>query len=134
MRQIFTLLVLFLVLMTVNAGAAPVRKLKMFTPETKKYVVVSVLDYQGLTLSESCLKNGKMNCDAWKAAQTKLDVAKTPNVGVIGNPAARYCLSHKALNRILLDAKKAEYDYCVFPDGSVIDSWTLYNKHFSKKQ
>lgn len=106
----------------------------MYSSETKKYLNVTVMDYQGFTISQSCLKEGKMSCEAWKAAQKKVEPVATPGVGVIGNPAARYCQAQKSLNRILLDSKEREFDYCEFTDGSVIDAWSLYNKHFSSKQ
>lgn len=106
----------------------------MYSTDKKKYELVKVMDHQGVILSENCQKKGKMDCVAWKAVQNKVALQETPGVGVIGNPAARYCLSQKSVNRILLDEKGKEYDFCVFPDGSLVDAWSLFNKHFESKK
>ncbi|AFX99790.1 hypothetical protein Bdt_0078 [Bdellovibrio bacteriovorus str. Tiberius] len=129
--MLISALVLFFSSATV---ASAIKKLKLFNEDKKKYEVVTVIEYQGLTLSSTCQKNGKMNCDAWKAVQKKVARQETANVGVVGNPAARYCLAQNSLNRILKDQQGREYDYCVFPDGSAIDSWSLFNKHFAEKK
>lgn len=113
------------------AGAADLG-LKYYDSSTKKYRPAEVFEKEGVTLSKSCLKSGKMKCQAWDAVLNRRTPTPTPGVGVIGNPAARYCHDHNANNRIVLDAKKNEYDYCVFSDGSMIDSWSLYYKHFKK--
>ncbi|WP_347358785.1 DUF333 domain-containing protein [Bdellovibrio sp.] len=135
MRQLLSLLFLCAILFSLATHAAPkAQKLKLYSHTKKKYEVIAVISHQGLTLSANCQKNGKMNCDAWKAAQKKMAREETPDVGVIGNPAARYCLTQNALNRILKDEQGREYDYCVFPDGSAIDSWSLFNKHFTEKK
>ncbi|KYG60755.1 hypothetical protein AZI85_12250 [Bdellovibrio bacteriovorus] len=101
--------------------------LKLFSPKTNKYEIIKIVTKDGFKISSNCLKSGKLDCLAWKAAKGSL---KTPQVGpLIGNPAAKYCSVFDANNRILKDEKAREYDYCVFPDGSMIDAWTLYNGH-----
>lgn len=105
---------------------------KLFDAAKKSYRTVTMIERDGVTISKGCLKSGKMKCQAWAAVSKKIARAATPGVGVVGNPAARYCFDHNANNRILLDSKKREYDYCVFGDGSMIDSWSLFYKHFGK--
>lgn len=117
-----------------DSAAAASQKYQMFLTATKKYTTVTVINYQGLPVSESCLKKGKISCYAWSAAQGNKVLPQAPGVGVAGNPAARYCQAHNALSRILLDANKREYDFCVFEDGSVIDAWSLYYKHYGEKK
>lgn len=106
--------------------------LKYYDSSTKVYKPIQVIEKDGVTISKDCLKSGKMKCQAWDAVLNKKALTPTPGVGVVGNPAARYCHDYNANNLIVLDAKKNEYDYCVFSDGSMIDSWSLYYKHFRK--
>ncbi|MEK2643743.1 DUF333 domain-containing protein [Bdellovibrio sp. BCCA] len=102
-------------------------KLEMYSSEKKKYETVSVIDLQEFKISKNCIKSGKPSCQAWDATSKK---SKTDLTGpALGNPAARYCLEMGANNRILMDEKKREFDYCIFADGSMIDAWSLYNKH-----
>nr|BFD57967.1 hypothetical protein CKG001_00740 [Bdellovibrio sp. CKG001] len=106
--------------------------LRYYDSIKKTYKPLQVIEKDGVTISKSCLKSGKMKCQAWDAVLNKKALTPTPGVGVVGNPAARYCHDYNANNLIVLDAKKNEYDYCVFSDGSMIDSWSLYYKHFKK--
>lgn len=102
-------------------------ELQLYSASTQKYESVTVVDYQGVKISKSCLKDGKPKCQAWNAVGR--GVASIGGGPLLGNPAAKYCGSHKAQNKILKDKMTKEYDYCVFPDGSMIDAWSLYNKH-----
>ncbi|UXR65666.1 DUF333 domain-containing protein [Bdellovibrio bacteriovorus] len=115
----------------VSAWATDVT-LKSYDSTKKVYISVPIIERDGVKISKNCLKSGKMQCEAWAAVGKKLTLTPTPGVGFVGNPAARYCHEHKAANHILRDEKQREFDYCVFADGSMIDSWTLFNKHFKK--
>lgn len=114
------------------ASADSAMTLKVYNDKKKSYEVVSTVEFADVRISKSCKKSGKMNCQAWSAVESRRPLTGPAGVGVVGNPAARYCLDHKASNRILLDEKKREYDYCVFADGSMVDAWSLYNKHYGK--
>lgn len=103
-------------------------ELQLFSKEKNKYETVALVDYQGVKISKSCLKSSQMQCQAWGAVLKKVEKQAPPS-RVAGNPAARYCLANNANNRILVDSQKHEFDYCVFSDGSMIDAWTLFNKH-----
>lgn len=107
--------------------------LDLYNSDKKSYQRIAITEVEGVKISKNCLKSGKMHCAAWKAVGQKAALTPTPGVGTVGNPAARYCHAHNANNRILLDAKKREYDYCVFSDGSMVDAWSLYNKHFQDR-
>ncbi|MDG0817302.1 DUF333 domain-containing protein [Bdellovibrio svalbardensis] len=126
------LLIYFSVFLGSISSFAATTELRMFSADKKKYDTVRVTEYQGVKISESCVKAGKANCQAWTAVQNKIPQTPPPTA-VLGNPAAHYCLDQKANNRILIDEKKREFDFCVFADGSVIDSWSLFNKHFGGK-
>lgn len=106
--------------------------LKYYDSRAKAYKSLAVIEKDGVTISQACFKSGKLRCQAWDAVLNKKALTRTPGVGVVGNPAARYCHDHNANNRIVLDRKKNEYDYCLFSDGSMIDSWSLYYKHYKK--
>ncbi|GEM_PF-655587 len=94
-----------------------------------KMVRVTTQNVGGVEVSKGCLnKKGKQPaCDAYKALSKKAS-PKSANVPLAGHPAAFYCGSAGGLNRILKDSKNNEYDFCEFKDGSMINSWHLYNK------
>ncbi len=126
------LLIYFLAFVTCSLSQAAPLEFRMYSADKKTYQTIQVTEFNGVKISASCIKNGKANCNAWNAVQNK--VALSPSgARVVGNPAAHYCLAQKSNNRIFLDQKNREYDYCVFSDGSAIDSWTLYNKHYGDK-
>lgn len=98
--------------------------------ENGKYKTVKITDHQGAKLSESCVKKGKATCTAWTVFSGKPATRSKAVKELLGNPAALYCGDLKSKNRILKDEAGNQYDYCVFDDGSMVDSWTIYNKHF----
>lgn len=134
MRIYFSFVFGGLVFFSLGANSTVAQQYRMFSEKKKSYDLVAIVGHNGVSISQSCLKKTKKSCDALKALQSKVDLAQTPGVGVIGNPAARYCLANNALNRILLDSKGAEYDFCLFNDGSLVDAWDLYNKHYRESR
>ncbi len=84
--------------------------------------------YEELILSESCFKSGKPQCQAYQVSLKKVP-SSLPKTSMAPHPAAHYCQDVGGNNRIAKDATGAQYDYCLFKDGSLIDSWSLYNKH-----
>lgn len=104
---------------------------KTFSDGTKKYQIVKTFDVEGVTISQGCKVKGKMSCEAWSAVINKR--APASSSGVLGNPAAKYCGEYNAFNRIFLDAKGREFDFCVFKDNSSIDAWSLYYKHHGSR-
>lgn len=98
--------------------ALPDRRIKI---ETQSHSQVEV--------TKSCFskKSKSLECDAYKALSKKVEMKK-PDIPLAGHPAAFYCGSAGGLNRILKDSKNNEYDFCEFKDGSMINSWHLYNK------
>lgn len=104
-------------------------KLQLFSAKTKSYQSVQIATMNDIKISKSCLeKKNKMNCQAWLAIQKKVADQSAPSP-MLGHPAARYCLANNAKNQILRDENQREYDYCVFSDGSMVDAWSLYNRH-----
>lgn len=97
-----------------------------------KYELMKIKTFQKANLNEACFKAGKPNCKAWtvfNGSPKERTKSKTP---LAGNPAANYCWDVGAKNRILKAQNNDEYDFCVFDDNSMIDSWDLYYKHFPK--
>jgi len=90
---------------------------------------VNLIEVEKVKVSASCKSGSSYKCMALSAVKrvgVKLSPPKTP---LYGNPAARYCLDHGGLNRILKDSKRNEYDYCEFKDGSLVDAWDLLDAH-----
>ena len=102
-----------------------------YNPKTKSYDKVVVQEYQGLKISKNCFKKNKPSCMAWSAVKKPVRKNSSPTE-LLGHPAAIYCGNQKALDRIYKSADQSETDYCVFADGSSIDSWDLYYKHHKK--
>lgn len=74
----------------------------------------------------------KKNCEALRFLNAK-PVERTSNATPeAGHPAARYCWDAGAENRILKENNpaRAESDFCLFKDGSMVDAWDLYLKHY----
>ena len=89
-------------------------------------------EIQKAQFSTSCLKSGKPSCEAWKVFSGKAKTETESKIPLAGDPAAKYCWDVGAKNRILKSADNKQYDYCVFNDGSMIDAWDLYYRHFPK--
>ena len=97
-----------------------------------KYIPVVIKEHQGLHLSDVCLKKSPANCDAFNATKV-VTTASATRTGTVGHPASRYCHDKNGVVRILISNDNKQYDFCLFKDGSMIDSWELYYKHFPKE-
>ena len=106
-------------------GSAPL-KLKYY--ELEKPTSVDLVEYEGIRVSTIC-KNKKKRCQAIEArtkkAMAKRELGEPP---LTGNPAARHCLNIGGANRIGKDTSGNQYDLCLFSDGSLADSWSLYRE------
>lgn len=97
-----------------------------------KYEQIKMTEIQKAHISSSCIKNGKPSCEAWKVLSGKPKPESESKIPLAGDPAAKYCWDVGAKNRILKSSDNKQYDYCVFADGSMIDAWDLYYKHFPR--
>lgn len=94
-----------------------------------KYQVFSTEKYDDLEYTVGCIKN--RDCQASKAAQDKsAPKYKTEN---LFHPAAQFCEARGGKNLIALNDKKEEFNFCRFPDNSMVNSWSMYLKHNPKK-
>lgn len=123
----FYFLLLFLTSMHSLAVASTFR---YFT--NGNYTNVEIVNIANLKVNEFC--RSKAKCKAVIVANGKPFKAERSSGPVYHNAGASYCWDVGAKNRILKDAKNNEYDFCVFDDGSMIDAWNLYSKHYPTKR
>jgi putative hemolysin len=93
-----------------------------------KYLDVKIVKIGKSKVSIDCQANTA--CTALKVANGKAFKIQLTSAPFVGNPGANYCWDIGAKNRILKDEKNNQYDFCVFEDGSMIDAWNLYSKHY----
>lgn len=114
------------VLISFSSHAFAAEGLRIY--DGKDYKNLAIKDYQGMSFTEECLQKIPPTCDAYKATLTQVIEIKKSPIPLLGHPAARYCLDAGGENRIVKGGKNEQYDYCLFKDGSMIDSWHLYYK------
>lgn len=105
--------------------AQAVDVLKLY--DGKEYKPLKVKEHQGLIYSESCFAKPLAKCEAYKHSLKKASEKVSAKNNLAGNPAARYCLNTGGDNR-LVKSEKGEFDYCLYSDGTLVESWGLYNK------
>ena len=82
----------------------------------------------GTLFSQGCAKK---NCLAWKNYQNpkKVNLQEELMKGKeYGHPASKFCSLQEGKNLILRDEKNRQYDFCHFKDGSMVESWGLYDR------
>lgn len=121
-------LLIFLIFGTVAAFGA--EEYRIYDKDLKKYMTVKMIDYKGRLVSDNCQKKSKMDCLALNPKATKKE--KNSNVPLLGHPASDYCTQLNGKNRILFDIKNDQYDFCLFEDGSMTESWGLYKTRDKK--
>ncbi len=127
-----TFFLIFIFLSLANAAPHPaVPALKsdeyaVFTDEA--YKIFKTKKYEEFELDMSCFKKAKPDCVAYTMAQVK---PKKPvfKHESINNIAAIHCADISGKNLIALDSKKREYNFCLFKDGSMLNSWSAYFKY-----
>ncbi|XGC80998.1 DUF333 domain-containing protein [Bdellovibrio bacteriovorus] len=135
MKQVITLITLALLLNSGNALAAHPKKptnlkadeIAVFLDE--KYTVVKTKTLNGIVVDEKCAS--QKNCEAKNALNTKKEFPSAPHPAM-QNPAAHYCTSYGAKNLVAVSPTGGEVNFCRFKDGSYINSWNLFYKHFPK--
>ncbi len=98
----------------------------------ESYQVFKTKKFQGLELSEDCVKNNKPKCLAFEFAQIKPKNLTVKYEGY-NNFAAIHCASVNGKNLIALDSKNNQYNFCQFSDKSLVNSWSMYYKSFPNK-
>ncbi|MFS4460662.1 DUF333 domain-containing protein [Bdellovibrio sp. HCB2-146] len=116
----------FFILIHFSSMALATDGLKIYDGKVYKSFVTK--EYQGMRFTEGCLEKNPPTCDAYKATLTPAIEKKKFPTPLVGHPAAQYCLDAGGENRIAKGRQNEQYDYCLFKDGSMIDSWDLYFK------
>lgn len=88
----------------------------------KALIQVKSAKLDGVTFSKECESKA---CQAWKVFKSPKSWTR-PASKLRGNPASKHCKAQGGKGIILRDAKKRQYDFCLFKDGSMVDAWGLY--------
>lgn len=94
---------------------------------------VEIQKFSDIHLSRTCLRKGETlpECQAYGVLSKKI---KSRSVGaLLANPAESFCRQMGGQPRVLLNNVSTEFDYCEFPDKSLIDAWDLYLHFHAKK-
>ncbi|MNK92137.1 hypothetical protein D3C87_1122550 [compost metagenome] len=94
----------------------------------EKYEVFKTEKQDGLEFKQGCLKD--KNCQALKASQGKTTTAAKSQSF---HPAASFCKARGGKNLVATNNLRDEFNFCQFSDGSMVTSWSLYNKLNKKK-
>lgn len=126
---------------TPNASPAtpPTPKLKPneYSIATDKSVkIFSTSLYQGLLLSENCLKTKTPNCQAYTASLKKPATKPSDNMKspYHNNFGAIHCQLIGGTGLIVKTYEGHDSDFCEFKDGSLVSSWSAYYKTHPQTQ
>ncbi len=106
----------------------PIDHYAVFEKET--YRIFKTFQFERLDLSADCLnQDNKPKCLAYlNSLNHPIESSKFR-----GSPASKICTELTGINLIAFNHKKQEVNFCEFKDGSMVNSWTLYYKHYPKK-
>jgi len=101
-------------------------KAEVFTwaTEKNKELKVEIQKLDNILVNEECIKN-KTICKKIIDEVKKNKSETKPEKGPLGNPASTKCSLNKGQSEILRDNKHNEYDFCLFEQKYLIDSWAL---------
>ena len=108
---------LILLILTINSAMAKT----LYLPSSKKSVPIEILTKDNVKINSLCLKLDK-KCKALMATKLKINKVKHQDGS---HPASVGCEQKGGESIILQDDKRNDYDFCLFKDGSMIDSWDL---------
>lgn len=95
----------------------------------ESYKVFKTKKIEGLEISENCFKGNKPKCESYEFAQIKPKNLSIKYQG-FNNMASIHCEAIGGRNLLALDNKKNHYNFCKFGDQSLVNSWSMYYKHF----
>lgn len=90
-----------------------------------KSTKISIQRLNGIQVNAECLKEKKACLKIIDAAKKRKADMKKNKEGAFGNPASLNCEAHQGDPEILTDKKNNEYDYCLFDNKFLLDSWDL---------
>lgn len=94
----------------------------------ESYKIFKTKTFEKLELSENCFKKTKPDCIAFAVSQSKPGPVKITTEGAT-NLAAINCANVGGKNLIGMNAKRDQFNFCRFEDGSMITSWSMYFKY-----
>lgn len=101
------------------------------------YHIFKVVEFKNLKLSDNCfsktVKGKKLapQCQAYDVAQIKVKDVAAAQPGQT-HYASSHCTRLMGQNLIAYDHFNNEYDYCRFPDDSLVSSWSMFNNSFQR--
>ena len=103
----------------------------------ESYHIFKVVNFKNLKLSENCFSNAVKDkkaapkCQAYDVAQIKVKdvVAEAPGQT---HYASSHCTRLMGQSLIAYDHLNNEFDYCRFPDDSLVSSWSMFNNSFQR--
>ena len=84
---------------------------------------VELIKIDGIYFSKNCEEK---TCEAFKSLSKKVDFKIQSKIR--RHPASLTCFNLGGKNILLRDEKKNEWDFCIFKDQSMINSWALHKK------
>lgn len=93
----------------------------LYLPGSEKKIPIEIVTKDKVKINSLCSKLDK-KCKALIATKIKLTKTKHQDGS---HPASIGCERKGGESIILQDEKRNDYDYCLFKDGSMIDSWDL---------
>jgi putative hemolysin len=94
-----------------------------------QYHIFTIREYKKLKLSSNCFKKDLPKCQAYDVAQIKVKNVVTKIPGQT-HPASMHCARLMGQNLIAYDHENNEYDFCRFPDDSLVSSWSIFNNAY----
>ena len=101
------------------------------------YHIFKVVEFKKLKLSDNCFsksaksKKSSPKCQAFDVAQIKVKDVPAAQSGQT-HYASSHCARLMGQNLIAYDHLNNEYDYCRFPDDSLVSSWSMFNNSFQR--
>ena len=130
-------ILLFFTTASVSAVGRPkVQPGEMAVYFKESYHIFKVREFKKLKLSENCFhksdlkkKNHIPKCQSYDVAQIKVKdiISKIPGQT---HPASMHCSRMMGENLIAFDSQNNQYDYCRFPDNSLVSSWSMFNNAY----
>ncbi len=114
------LILISLLSLTANSFA------KEFALDTgEKIIKYNIVKVNNISVDDKCAKDIQ-KCMAYKAVKKKAKIpAKSETATLIGHPASKKCLNKGGAPLVLTDKLNNEYDFCIFKDKTLVNSWDI---------
>ena len=126
-REMIKKVILLILLFMGNLSTPSEGLKKLYYWYGGKKIFVPLKKHGEIWVTEKCAKKPSI-CKALTALRTIPEIKSLRNV-TEGNYAGSYCKLQGGLVIILIDDTEYQYEYCAFPDRSMIDAWALYRTY-----